>query len=203
MPSTMIHLLLAHKINPNGCGLYFLGSFAPDAFDDKREDKNDAKNTNHFRNATDMEVAITEFYTQIDKSNPFHIGYFVHLICDMWWQDMIDSFRKWHSTTPNTEPNWYKAMMHEYRLSGVYIRQTKPWVNEVFTKMLTQTDSFQSPLPDPSNNEIYARLNKTVNAWKADKQKPLSTPSAFFTDEYLDMYANEVAQKYMDWTIQR
>ena len=195
MASTMLHLLLAHKIKPNGCGLYFHGSFAPDQFDSKREDKRAAKNANHFRNAPCMETALREFYARIDKDNPFHEGYFVHLICDMWWsKDVINKYFYEKDT------EWYKLMKTEYRVFGNWARQTLPWVDEVHEKIEASPNDFVLPTPDPSSGETIRYKNTMLRKWKNDKadtiQKP---PSNILTHELMDSYSDEIATRYHVW----
>jgi len=196
MASTMIHLLLARKIKPNGCGLYFMGSFAPDIFDSKRSDIRAAKNENHFRNVPNMEEALKKFYLQIDKSNPFHEGYFVHLICDMWWYDTIDKFAE----DSGNKQVWYDNLKNEYRATGIWIRRNMPWVDDVFHKMEICLDDFQSPMSDPTNVEIISYKNNLVsqslrdNDAKADGKRP-----EILTPEFLEDYADEVAERYKLW----
>jgi len=188
----MIHLLLAHKINPDGCGLYFMGSFAPDVFDNKRSDIRIAKNKNHFRDAPDMEAELIKFYSQIDRGNPFHIGYFVHLVCDMWWHDMAEDSKN--------KQGWYNDLKNEYTTVGIWIRRNMPWVDDVFRKMELCPDDFQSPMPDPTNKEIINYTKNLVSLSLRERDnKADGKPSAILTPEFLESYSNEIAERYKLW----
>jgi len=190
----MIHLLLAYKINPTACGLFFLGSFAPDTFDTRRGDIKEAKNKNHFRSEHDMDVAgmdaaLKKFYTEIDKNNPFHMGYFVHLICDMWWYEYLQNHL-----------DWYENIGNEYRIAGVWIRRNLNWVNDVFHKMKLCADDFQSPIPDPTNEEIIMYKNNLISpTLRANDNKADGNPSKILTPEFLETYSNEIAERCNLW----
>lgn len=79
MAATMIHLLLAHTLKPESCGLYYAGNFAPDAIDMREGISYVEKGKWHLRNVPDRAAALKEFYLQIDKNCFFQEGYLVHL----------------------------------------------------------------------------------------------------------------------------
>ena len=196
MASTMIHLMLAYEIYPNACGSYFVGSFAPDVFHKNRSDTRLAKNKNHFRDVPDMEAALTEFYSQIDRDNPFHEGYFVHLICDMWWYEDID---KLVESNP-CKQGWYDNLKNEYRTAGVWIRRNMPWGDDIFNRMSLCSDNFESPMPDPTNEEIVNYKNGLLSPSRRIKDNEVEgEPSAVFTPEFLESYSNSIAKKYKSW----
>ena len=195
MASTMIHLTLAHKINPDGCGLYYIGSYAPDNFDSKRSDVREAKTKNHFRDAPDMEAALREFHAKIDISNPFHVGYFGHLLFDMWWEEIIEQFREYCEN----QQDWFSRLRGEYRITGMWIRRNMPWVRDVFCKMESVTN-FDSPMPDPSNAEILTYKNMLTNPENLIQAMGKEVePSNFFTPEFLESCSAEYFERYRAW----
>ncbi|MCL2386559.1 MAG: hypothetical protein FWC89_03310 [Defluviitaleaceae bacterium] len=199
MASTMIHLYLANKINPDGCGLYFMGSFAPDTFDNNRSDVRMAKIKNHFRDTPSgnaEEAEIIKFYSQIDKDNPFHVGYFVHLLCDLWWHIAIDKI----AGDSGDRQGWYANLKNEYRVSGIWIRRNMPWVDDVFRKMESCMNDFQSPTPDPTSEEIinYTKGLVSPSLRESDKNSD-GKPSTILTPAFLESYSNEIAKRYMLW----
>jgi len=195
----MIHLYLAHKINPDGCGSYFIGSFAPDTFDNKRGDARAAKRKNHFRDTPtgDTEKAkLVKFYSQIDKSNPFHIGYFIHLLCDLWWHAAIDKIAE----DSGDKQGWYDNLKNEYRTAGIWIRKNMPWVDDVFRKMEACINDFQSPTTDPTREEIASYTKGLLSPSLRESDKNSSgNPPAILTPAFLESYAAENAERYMLW----
>lgn len=91
MPSTIIHLCIAKKINEKlklDEQSLFLGSIAPDI----SKHCNISKMTTHFSKIINLdEPQIKLFYNkyQTKFNNPFIIGYFTHLIADdLWWKNI-------------------------------------------------------------------------------------------------------------------
>ena len=182
-------------MNPDGCGLYYIGSYAPDNFDSKRSDIRKAKTKNHFRDAPDMESALRDFYGIIDKNNPFHVGYFGHLLFDMWWEEIIEQFCAYCEH----QQDWFSRMMDEYRTTGMWIRRNMPWVGDVYRKMEPITN-FNSPMPDPSNAEILAYKNMITNPENlVEAMKKEVEPSKFFTPDFIESCANTYLERYRTW----
>ena len=191
MPSTMMHLMLAHKINPNGCGVYFMGSFAPDVIDKNRDDIYVAKIKNHlnFRGVPNREAVLSEFYSQIDKGDPFHMGCFIHLFCDISCNDEIFAMH-----------GGREKAMQEYRIVGIWIRRNMPWVDDVFEKMRVCSDDFNNPLPDPWNKEIINYKNGLVSpGLRRSDMEADGNPAKVLTPEVLGSYSEQIAERYKLW----
>jgi hypothetical protein len=183
--------MLAHRIKPDACGLYYLGSFAPDAFSDDRADKNTAKNKNHFRDVPDAEAALAGFYSRIDRKDPFHEGYFVHLMCDMLYGEFCDRYTK--------DKEW-GSIYGEYRAAGIWIRRNLPWVADVFNKLKNCPDEFKNPAADPASEEIINYKNGLLSpSVRINDENSDGKPSEVFTPEFLESYADEIAGKYKSW----
>lgn len=69
MPSTMIHLLIAHELRPDAEDLFWVGNFAPDYTNDRL-----LKDAIHFRNSSDCWEALNQLKSIIDSKNPFEAG---------------------------------------------------------------------------------------------------------------------------------
>ena len=154
MPSTMIHLHLAYKINPNGCGDYFVGCLAPDFYnkDIDTSKKNSHLGLNFSRNPSDsftINARISDFYAGIDKDNPFLMGYLVHLLCDWWYYDYIDK----NNLFENDE-----ELINDWRLVGRQIRLNAPWVKGCFKKMADCSDNLIYPFPEYTVSEVINLL---------------------------------------------
>jgi len=75
MPSTGIHLLVAHSIEPEAQNLFWIGNFAPDYTNDR-----ELKDKIHLRDTRDRWNSLEKLYLDIDKNNIFNIGWFLHLL---------------------------------------------------------------------------------------------------------------------------
>jgi len=194
MPATMIHLQIAYKINPSACGHFFMGCFAPDYFEDKSDIPNPKKQTHLRENRNDLEweANIAKFYQQIDKSNPFHMGYVTHLLCDRWFNPEYADDGK---LFVNRE-----SRNSEYRIVGRYIRLNAPWVSDVFGKMEQCSDDITYPIPGFSALETIKYKNALISASlrQSDEQAERITPT-ILTPEFLDKLSDEFAEKYRVW----
>lgn len=77
--------MMAHKINPNGDVLYYLGNIAPDAVSDWKK-----KDLTHFRNLENRRDALDDLARKIDPTDSFAEGILMHLYLDWKW-DLKDT----------------------------------------------------------------------------------------------------------------
>ena len=171
-----------------------MGCFAPDYFD-YTSDMQKFKRITHLRENKDdvkWEANIAQFYRQIDKSNPFHMGYVTHLLCDRWFNPEYADDGK---LTENRE-----VRMKEYQIVGRYIRLNAPWVGDVFCKMEQCSDDIVYPIDGFCVSELIKYKNTLISASlrQSDEQAERITPT-IFTPELLDKVSDEIAEKYRVW----
>ena len=77
MPSSMIHLLAAHELEPAAPGLFWAGNLAPDYTNDRP-----VKDRIHLRDAADRIAALTELKHTLRPDDPFERGWLLHLFVD-------------------------------------------------------------------------------------------------------------------------
>ena len=84
MPSSMIHLSVAKRINSNTEIDFYIGNLAPDSILDSKK-----KEENHLRNNPNREIALKEFTSTIDKNNVYLKGIVLHLFVDWKWDTLM------------------------------------------------------------------------------------------------------------------
>jgi hypothetical protein len=192
----MIHLYLAHALNPNGCGDYFVGCLAPDYYD-KTLDK--TKGTTHLGlsfsdNPTDnvtMDTRLAGFYAKIDKNSPFDMGYLTHLLCDWWYYDYIRVNRLFENNDD---------LISDWRAVGRQLRLNAPWVKDVFMKMAVCSDNLVYPFPDYTVSEVIAYKDGLISPKLRQKDEAAEQIAPkIHTSEFLGILANDITEKYAAW----
>jgi len=99
---------MAHKINPKGSTLFYIGNLAPDAVTNWKE-----KDTTHFRNLPDRSQALAAIALQTPPSDNFAEGILLHLYMDWRW-DIIakDEFIK------TIDGDWFAKYREELNLAS-------------------------------------------------------------------------------------
>ena len=89
MPSSMLHLITAKKVNPNAGIDFYVGNLAPDAIRER-----ELKDAVHFRSTKDREDALKEFAIKAD--NEYLKGVLLHLFVDWKWDKtwVVDYFSR-------------------------------------------------------------------------------------------------------------
>ena len=97
MPAPMIHLTVAHELaiteKLNDFPQFYLGVLAPDSFHSRKENYFENRKTSHL--TADDKFAcqdnIIKFMEQhkYNSQKWFYIGYGVHLLTDIYWEEMI------------------------------------------------------------------------------------------------------------------
>ena len=102
MPSSVIHLLVAKKINPVADIAFYIGNVAPDAVSDEQ-----IKAIIHMRNVPEREIALKDYILKADNKNEYIKGFFLHLFVDWKWDMLIiPDFEKTHGAS-----NYGQAML--------------------------------------------------------------------------------------------
>lgn len=102
MPGSMVHLLMARKVNPKDSILFYIGNIAPDAVTNWKE-----KDVTHFRNLPDRSEALATLARQTSPSDDFAEGVLLHLYMDWRWDTLVR-----HEFIKATGSDWFT----KYRL---------------------------------------------------------------------------------------
>jgi len=194
MAATMIHLLLAHRLESQADGLYYRGHFAPDAIDLRAGINYEEKGKWHLRNAPNREAALKELYARIDKNDPFQRGYFSHLFFDWCWDaDVIGQFQK---ASPQ---DWFAQYRQENSDAGVWVYKFMPWMGEVVQRFQQARQDFLLPMEEPTKEEIthfcdfmFSQEWKEKYIEKADDE----LRNKIITPAFLEKYIEEAADKH-------
>ena len=191
MPSTMIHLAVAHEIEPEGPGLFWVGNFAPDYTNDRA-----LKDHIHLRDAADRWAALAKLNSELDPANPFERGWLMHLFTDACWDEhFISDFRDWYLAS-HADENWFQAYREEIGLDTYYLYHREPWAKEVWRRIeRADLDEVATTLPiAPAENRWY----RDRVAERHASSDPASAPR-FFTLDMLEGFRQTTAERYRKW----
>jgi len=203
MAATLIHWLLAYKLSPDACGLYYAGNFAPDAIDIREGVTRSDKDKWHLRDGPDREAALKAFYLQIDRNDPFQKGYFVHLFFDMWWdREIISRFEK-----ETESSDWFPVYGNENGVGGAWVYINMPWMDDIVARFKASPTDFKTPLPEPTKDEIIKYNDFMFSpSWKtkydytpARKDNVKKNNNKILTPDFLESYTDIIAERYNDW----
>jgi hypothetical protein len=190
MPSTMIHLLVAHTLNPTAPGPFWLGNFAPDAIDARDGYTREEKDTQHFRN-TGRWASLEALAKRIGPEEPFEEGCLLHLFADAYWDEgPLKDFAQSH-----TSPDWFRQYRHEISLAGCWIFHHYDWMKPVWEAILASPAQSCGNPPSPSAQEVAAYRDRVYN-WHLHNA---IGPSQVYTPAFVDAFALETAERYRQW----
>ena len=108
MPSSMPHLIVAKKVDPNAGIDFYAGNLAPDANRDR-----DIKDKAHLYDVPDREAALKEFAKK--ANNDYLKGFLLHLFVDgKWWEKHVSGYAE------NEGEGWYAKYNEENKLSILF-----------------------------------------------------------------------------------
>lgn len=190
MPSTMIHLLVAYKLNPAAPGPFWLGSFAPDAADTRPGFTREEKDAMHLRVEGRWEL-LRALALSIGPDDFFTEGCLLHLFTDACWDiGPLQSF-----ALSNTSPDWFSQYRREISLAGCWIYHHSPWMKPVWEAVMASPALPFAPPTGPTAQEVDAYRNR-VFIWH---QANSIGPSEVYTPEYVEAFAEETAERYRQW----
>ncbi len=187
MPALMIHLLVAHKINPEGSAAFYVGNFAPDAVSNWKD-----KDITHLRNLTDRSEAMAALALQTSPTDDFAEGVLLHLYTDWKW-DIIarDKFIK------ETDGDWFQKYRNEIRLASSYLFHHTDWAKCRWNQIELFHESGYGKIPGATAQELKAFITRN-HKWHIENN---IGPSTFFTPMFIDKFINELAEEYPKWKI--
>ena len=183
MPGSMIHLILAKKVNPEGSVSYFVGNIAPDAI----KDRHDADAT-HFRDLKDRQPALISFAKE--AINDFTEGILLHLYFDWKWDTII---RQKYINMVGDE--WFATYRNELGFAGSYAFHHTDWAKQLWHDMDSLDVSCYGTTPRTSADDVKIHVNRN-NKWHNDN---ITEPSQAFPPELIDSFTTQIAKEYIDW----
>jgi GNAT superfamily N-acetyltransferase len=189
MPGSMIHLLLARKINPKGSILFYIGNIAPDAVTNWEE-----KEITHFRNLKDRSQALTDLALHTPPSDDFAEGVLLHLYMDWRWDTLArDEFIK------TVEGDWFTKYREEIGLTSSYAFHHTEWAKDLWEQMESVETSEYGHIPGATAEELRDFISRNIK-WLNGSNTEASTA---FTPEFIDGFIDKIADEYTQWKIQQ
>ena len=191
MPSTMIHLSVAHEVEPEAPDFFWIGNFAPDYTNDTA-----LKDQIHLRNTPDRWASLEKLYEEIDKENPFERGWVLHLFVDAYWDvKQILEYRDWYISTYAGE-NWFPHYREEIGWVSYYLYHHLPWSKNIWSSIKdAKLVNINSSLPITlAENEWY----RDRVARKHAESDPMQIPQLFTEDRIMD-FSLSTANRYREW----
>ncbi len=187
MPSTMMHLLAAHDLWPDGGDGWFLGNILPDAIDTDRAFKDHL----HFRDLPEAQrpAALRRFAAEkLDLSKPFDLGVYFHFFLDLKWDA---GPQKRHKETYTGEC-WFLDYRREITEAGYYIARTESWARPLWERLRRPEPRLYENTIGMPEKDILAFLE--YHYGEATSGKP--GPSAAFPPALVDAFCRDAAEEF-------
>jgi len=183
MPSSVIHLLVAKKINPIADIAFYIGNIAPDAVSDEQK-----KNIIHLRNVPDREIALKDYILKVNNKNEYIKGIILHLFVDWKWDKLIiPDFEKEHGK------NKYGQAMITATLDAFHNTE---WSYQLWEQMELCENYDFIETEYILKNEIRSFINNR-RKWQMEN-KALS--ASIFTPSIIDKFVNDTVNDFNNWT---
>lgn len=191
MPSAMIHLLIAHEVDPKAPDLFWFGNFAPDYMDYRP-----FKDQIHFRNAPNRLEALTQFKKTIDMKNPFEAGWLLHLFADACWDEFeIPTFQQKYEKILDSQ-QWFVKYREEINLASFYLYHHIDWAPHIWARILkADLSSVSSRLPITQDESALYRARVHKRHLKSD----LNSVSLEYDEKQIFGFSRDTAHKYIEW----
>lgn len=185
MPGSMIHLLMAHKINPDSSTLFYIGNLAPDAVIAWKE-----KDITHFRNLSDRSKALAELAARTPPDDDFAEGILLHLYTDWRWDTLArDEFIK------TAGDGWFPQYRHELSLASIFAFHQTDWAVDVLDRIYQCDKSEYGEIPGATADDLRDFISH-VYEWYTETE---TEASSVFTPEFVERFIDEIAPEYLRW----
>ena len=182
MPVTMVHLLVADKVKPNGEAAFYVGNCAPDAIPDYHE-----KDKRHFRDQ-DRQVVLADLAKE--TIGAFAEGMLLHLFVDWKWDSTLLS--KYISEAGE---NWFPSYSVEKdHLAGYYYHNVERLRQIVNDMRVLDMDSYGTT-PGATSEDVK-RFIERQQKWHSEN---VFEPSLAFPPNVVDHFVAETAKEYSEW----
>ena len=185
MPGSMIHLIVAKKVRPEGSALFCLGNLAPDAVVDWRN-----KDATHFRDLEDRQYALVSLAK--NTFGEFAEGLLLHLYFDWKWdKDVQQVF------IDRTGDDWFPKYRNELSLAGSYAFHNTKWAKQLWQDMDDIHMDCYGVVPHASADDVKDFVSRN-NKWH---NVNITEPSPAFSPALIEEYTSKIAIEYVDWRI--
>ena len=184
MPSSMLHLIVAKKVEPNGSIDWYIGNIAADAIRDRKQ-----KDEAHFENHPNIEAALKEFAQKAD--NDYLKGILLHLYTDWKWKTtyLVDFINK-------TEGRWYPQYAEEIGKLTAYAFHNTEWAQKLWEQM-EQCDEFGfRETTFIMEKEGVKEMIRAQKRWQTENK---TGPSEAFPPTLIETFANKTAAEFILW----
>jgi len=185
MPGSMIHLLVAKKVNPNGSALFYLGNIAPDAVTSWHE-----KDISHFRNLEDRLPTLVSFAKE--TNDEFSEGILLHLYFDWKWDMAVMK-----NFIVDTGVDWFTSYRNELGLAGSHLFHHTDWAKQLWHDMDNVEISSFGITPHATAEEVKIHVSRN-NKWHNDNVTKSSTA---FPPELIERFTTQIANEYINWRL--
>ena len=183
MPDSMIHMILAHKVNQEGSSLFFLGNIAPDGVRGRY-----VKDITHFRNLNEREPALIDLAKK--TSGDFAEGVLLHLFFDWKWDGMV--LQKFIDKTGG---DWFASYRNEILHAGSYAFYHLDWAKKIWQDIENLDMNSYGETPQATNEDVK-NLMIRKHTWY--KENRIDQSSAFPPD-LIEDFTTQVSEEYVEW----
>ena len=185
MPSSVIHLLVAKKINPNASIDFYIGNIAPDAV------SNEQKAIIHLRDVPEREIALKDYIRKVSSKSEYMKGVILHLFVDWKWDTLIIAdFEKIHGE------NWSSVYGKAMITATLNAHHNTEWSYKLWEQMEQFCDTFNFLETEYiSKNDIKSFIN---NRRKWQTENKAESPS-LFSPNMIDEFVNDTANDFNNW----
>ena len=185
MPSSMPHLLLAHRYQPLADPLFFIGSLAPDSVTERG-----LKDRLHLRNADNREAALIALASRTDPTHPFAEGILLHLFLDWKWDKGPQADFAQHYGA-----DWFLAYRAEISLLTVCLFHHFAWSQSLWDAMLAVESGAYPPMSDYTFAEIHAMIarNRSIH------RETAAAAPGFYVPDAVIRFIDNVKDDYVRW----
>ena len=183
MPGSMIHIIVANKVNPKGSALFYLGNIAPDAVVDWHD-----KDITHFRDMKDRRPALESLAKE--TVGDFAEGILLHLYFDWKWDSTVRQ-----NYINKTGKDWFVPYRSELSLAGSYAFHNTEWAKQFWHDMdAIPTDSY-GVTPRASVDDVKDFVSRN-NKWHNDN---VTEASPAFPPDLIDRFTTLTAKEFIKW----
>ena len=186
MPATMMHLLAAHALVPEGSDAYFLGSILPDCLDSDRA----LKDHLHLRDIPPEErlPALIRLGEELDLARDFDFGVLFHLYLDYLWDNgpQADHRRAYKGET------WFRDYRRELAMAGSRGAQRMPWAKPLWERLYAAPPEAHKNSLGLPEDEIAKFMDFNYH-WHTEEVLP---ESAIFTDALVDGFTARALREF-------
>jgi len=183
MPSSMLHLSVAQKFNPDAGIDFYVGNVAPDA--NREREKKDKV---HLYDVPDREDALRKF--ALKANNDYLQGMLLHLFVDgKWWEKHLSGFAE------KEGESWYAKYDKENRKMVSYAFHNTEWAYDLYMQMESWDYSGFIETEFITKEDIKLSI-QSMHKWVMENKLESSSS---FPPALIEKFAVDTADDFMKW----